>query len=382
MKFFFNFMSIFVMVFFIGGCSTSKYIDGLYIPTDTVKKENSKTKVYYEDESLLTIKHNLQNIIDFLNNNAIIPKFICKSNNFEAKEDKEFYNDLKCVENTSMQQFNIKFNLNENTNYVSSDKVYDSIIEVFNEFINIREFLYEELNKNPELRDKLGMSSLIYYDLNKLFNEKKLAFTIQREIVRDSISNIVKNQIHSAGWEIVDNKDNADKVYLFDLTRDYSEVEKYQIRVKGKNIKVSLFEYSTSPISLDFNTLTSGYIYDQQGTPANSAAPITTNYSQNAALGASAMKLASKSNSSGTSATIGISTAVGVGIIEAIISSKHFNSVIPVMKEVDKNTNSTVLRCFQYGIHMGNEKEKEGIIARINNSMIENVVTFVVTPIK
>jgi hypothetical protein len=61
-------------------------------------------------------------------------------------EDKEFYNDLKYVENTSMQQFNIKFNLDENTNYVSSEKVYDSIIEVFNKLFNEKKLAFRKSN--------------------------------------------------------------------------------------------------------------------------------------------------------------------------------------------------------------------------------------------
>ena len=105
------------------------------------------------------------------------------------------------------EQINLKFKVDA-TNYVTTDKVYNNSAEAFNDFLSVGEFLYQELSKNPELREKLGTSTNIYYDAERLMKEKKLAFTIQREIVRDAISDRLRNQMNNAGWQMVNNQEN------------------------------------------------------------------------------------------------------------------------------------------------------------------------------
>ena len=372
----------------ISGCRTSTYTNGIYIPTDSIKKQNSSTKVYFEDQSLATIKHNLQNIADYLNTNSIVPKTICKTSKVNVKKDKEFYKDIKCSENTSNEQINLKFKVDA-TNYITTDKVYNNDTEVFNDFLIIEGFLNQELTKKPELREKLGTSASIYYDVERLMNEKKLAFTIQREIVRDAISDILNIQMNNAGWQIVNNKESADRVYLFDLTRDFTLDEAKEMRNKNTIMKINIFSNSNEPISMNANKITGGFFYYATATPIatkGAPKPISTlssnNFASNAVLGDSAMRIASSTNSSGSSAAVGVGAAVGASALDFLFSSKpNFTFVLPFMKEIDTSSKKSLLRFYSYGIFMGNTQERKSLAARVNNSNVEQFIEFKTTPL-
>jgi len=365
-----------VAIGFVGCGTTSTYTNGIYIPNDSIKKQNATTKVYFEDQSLVTIKHNLQNIADYLNTNSIVPKTICKTSKVDAKEDKEFYKDTKCSANTSNEQINLKFKVDA-TNYVTTDKVYNNSAEAFNDFLSVGEFLYQELNKNPELREKLGTSTNIYYDAERLMKEKKLAFTIQREIVRDAISDRLRNQMNNAGWQMVNNKEKADKVYLFDLTRDFTENEVKEIKNKNTNMKINIFSNSSEAISMNANNMTGGYFYGGTATPSTTQAapkPVSksssNNFASNAVLGDSAMRMASSSNSSGSSAAVGVGVALGASALDFLFSTTpKYTFVLPFMKEIDNSSKKSLLRFYEYGIYLGNTEENKVALSRINTSI-------------
>lgn len=376
-----------VAIGFVGCGTTSTYTNGIYIPNDSIKKQNATTKVYFEDQSLVTIKHNLQNIADYLNTNSIVPKTICKTSKVDAKEDKEFYKDTKCSANTSSEQINLKFKVDA-TNYVTTDKVYNNSAEAFNDFLSVGEFLYQELSKNPELREKLGTSTNIYYDADRLMKEKKLAFTIQREIVRDAISDRLRNQMNNAGWQMVNNQESADKVYLFDLTRDFTEDEVKEIKNKNTNMKINIFSNSSEAISMNAHKLTSGYVYTSATPLITKAAPIpvskssSNNFASNAVLGDSAMRMASSSNSSGSSAAVGVGVALGASALDFLFSTRpKYTYVLPFMKEIDNKTNQTTIRYFERGIFAGNDWEIKFLIGDTSCSLIDNDCKFVQIPI-
>lgn len=376
-----------VAIGFVGCGTTSTYTNGIYIPNDSIKKQNATTKVYFEDQSLVTIKHNLQNIADYLNTNSIVPKTICKTSKVDAKEDKEFYKDTKCSANTSNEQINLKFKVDA-TNYVTTDKVYNNSAEAFNDFLSVGEFLYQELSKNPELREKLGTSTNIYYDAERLMKEKKLAFTIQREIVRDAISDRLKNQMNNAGWQMVNNQESADKVYLFDLTRDFTENEVKEMRNKNTNMKINIFSNSNEPISMNAHNMTGGYVYTSATPLITQAAPkpvsksSSNNFASNAVLGDSAMRMASSSNSSGSSAAVGVGVALGASALDFLFSTRpKYTYVLPFIKEIDNKTNQTTIRYFERGIFVGNNWEIKFLLGDTSCSIIKNACDFIQTPI-
>jgi hypothetical protein len=146
-----------------------------------------------------------------------------------------------------------------------------------------------------DLLDQIGSSDIIYLDA-KAMREGILKFTTKREVIRMLIADYTKNAFTKAGYTIVNTSSEADISIYFQITRDYYQSELKRLKAEGKTPN---FGVVSAGLSNQINKMDIG------------------------------MRLASPSNSSGTSVGIGL----GVGLVFAILDAgSDKNLVIPTFK--------------------------------------------------
>lgn len=292
--------SLVLLLVMIGFSGCVKYMGKAQIPKDKYLEKNSKVKLYYEDTNRLVIKKDLENTIEYISNKDIktasIPTEI-KENLFDRDLLSAANINFKFISNDTNMTFRFDLFLTED-NYIQSKKTYSSKIDVYNDFLILVQYLFDETKNNSELKNKLGTSNYIYLD-SKSADKGILKFTSKKEIAREILAKHVEVAFFNAGYHLVDSPSKADKIVYFQLTRDYQISEVNRLKKEGK--------------SLDFNVINSGINLD-------------TNV-----IGAS-MNVASLSNSSGASVGIGL----GVGLVFSLFDlGKDKNLIFPTFKITD-----------------------------------------------
>ena len=295
-----------------------QYVDGVVqIPDSSIVEKNGAIKLYYEDTNKAVIREDLSNLSTFLNNNEIKPnKWVTSKTNDEVDES----DDLKVIfsNNTTNNIVNTKFKLDENSNYLVSNKKYSSRNEAYLDFFNTWQYLNEQTKNNSDLKDKIGTSAHIFISFNTFYNEVLyidelalnngvLRFTTKRELSREFLQARTEIAFKKSGYQLVSNPNEADKIIYFQLTRDYQESEIKQLKKEGKN--------------LNFGVVSVGL--------QNQSNKIETG-----------MKLASSSNSSSASVGAGL----GIGIVFGLLdSSIDHNIILPTFKITDVKDNKSYL---------------------------------------
>lgn len=295
-----------VIAFAITGCGP-KYIDGnIQVPSDSDAVKNNNTKLYYEDTNDVAIKEDIKNFVSFLNRDSISSEFIAVS---KSNEEVENHNDFKYeyIKNTENKIFNLKFFVDKESNFIVVDKHYTSRNEAYLDLNQIRAFLFEQTNKNPQIREQINCSGDLVYLDERALNNGQLKFTTKREMSRKFLSEKIKKAYSNSGYKMVNNPKEADKIVYFQLTRDYKKSEIEKLKEQGKGI--------------NFGVIQSGMSNQ-------------VNLMQNS------MNIASHNNSS--SSSVGI--ALGMGLVLGLLSyDKDPNFIVPAIKVVDVKQNKSYL---------------------------------------
>ena len=290
-----------VVGFSFTGCH-QKIEGGVQLPKGSIVEKNVTTKLYYEDTNNSAIKEDLKNFVQFLNEqDEIKTKFV--PSNIEVPDNLKHTIvgmdriDFKFIRNTDNKTLKLKFLVDTNTNSIVADKKYASEEEVCSDYLTLVQFIYEKIDNKSDLLDKIGASSNIYLDA-KAMREGVLKFTSKKEVTRMIIADYTKNAFTKAGYTIVNTPSEADISIYFQISRDYYQSELKKLKAEGKTPK---FGVVNAGVSNQIDKMNIG------------------------------MNLASISNSSGTSAAVGL----GVGLIFSILdSNSNKNLIIPTFKIV------------------------------------------------
>lgn len=283
------------------GCS-QKIEGGVQLPKSSIVKKNAETKLYYEDTNSAVIKEDLKNFAEFLNKQDeiktnFIPSKVEAPDNLKHTIIGMDRIDFKFIKNNDNKSLKLKFLVDNNTNSIVVDKKYVSANEVCSDYLTLVEFLYENIKNKSDLLDKIGASNIIYLDA-KAMRQGILKFTSKKEVTRMIIADYTKNAFTKAGYTIVNTPSEADISIYFQITRDYNESELKKLKSEGK--------------TPNFGVINAGL----------------SNQIDKMNIG---MNLASTSNSSGTSAAVGL----GVGLVFAIFDAgSDKNLIIPTIKIV------------------------------------------------
>lgn len=294
-----------------------QYVDGVVeIPDSSIVEKNGAIKLYYEDTNNTAIRENLKNLATYLNDNEIKPtKLVITDNTSESKKSDDLK--VKFIDNSN-KIVNVKFTLDDKSNYLISNKKYSSRNEAYLDFFNTWQYLNEQTKNNSDLKDKFGTSANIFISFNTFYNEVLyidelalnngvLRFTTKRELTRELLQEYTEIAFKKSGYTLVKSPEEADKIIYFQLTRDYQENEIKQLQKEGKNLNLGVVSIGLQNQS---NKIETG------------------------------MKLANSSNSSVTSVGAGL----GIGIVFALLdASIDHNIVLPTFKITDVKDNKSYL---------------------------------------
>ncbi|WP_404318402.1 hypothetical protein [Malaciobacter canalis] len=219
------------------GC-LSQNAQGLYIPSSKEDlMENKKLKVYFEDLTPIKTKEVLLNIKDFIEKSKVsyeikFPEGIVhmpsKEKVFDGynKNIPLFYYegeelDYKALSKTTSKKinkpFNMKFNLESGV--LVSTKKYDTYNEILSDMFGISLLMLDTYKNDPKFTSKFQTSFRLVLD-EKAFKEKKLGITVLRKGINPGP--ILKEQLSTYGFTLVDNPDDADKVVLFQTSGTFT----------------------------------------------------------------------------------------------------------------------------------------------------------------
>lgn len=284
-----------VVALAITGCTNK--IDGIIVPGDSYIEQNASTKLYYEDTNNAVIKEDLKNLADFLNTSKISPDMLVVSKSTSESDNIEDF-ESELVKNNG-KTVDLKFSIDSNSNYIVVNKKYNSRNEAYLDIKQVWQFIAEQTQLNPDLRDKFGSGGKIYYLDEKALNDGKLTFTTKREIVRFLLAEKTYKAFALSGYKMINNPKDADKIVYFQLSRDYPTDELQLLKKEGKNINL----------------------------------PILNSGLNQSSIAQSSMNFASRSNSSGASVGIGMGAGLVVGLVaNMIIDPYEPNFIIPAFK--------------------------------------------------
>ena len=279
------------IIFGLSGCGATA-INGLMVNNDSVLKDNSKTKVYYEDLSEKFVVEANKKLVEDLNNQEIIPNYwwaIAGSD--EVKDYKEAlakFNTQKNIEQKKVEGGTFK--LLDDNRTIFYDKKYTNLNEAFQDLQNIYVFLAKSklrvTVKDSSFRDKYMTSVFFSKDTKDVLDGLK--FETKYSSIQEVLANEIKKQIELGGWQIVDSPEKADKQVYLDISRDYALIELEYFKREKKNIKFSSLESDTNNVKFYQNRKYDG---------------------NHIVLGQSAMNLSSASNGNVVAAAIGLSVA-------------------------------------------------------------------------
>lgn len=310
---------IYVMILFIAilssGC-TARNAEGINIVNTSTKESNSKVKAYYEDRTENVIRENLSAMALFLNNNDLKPKYI-QTNTTSEKNDFSTYESAVTKKlNTENFSFNIKCHTDFTTtsNYITIDKTYNNRNDAYFDLSNIFFAIQTAYDKDETLKDKFGLGYIIIDE--KMLDNKILRFTIYKEKAYRFISEKARKQFLESGFQVVNTPQEADKIYYFELTRDYKKSEMKKMKDEGKGI--------------NFGVISAGQ--------------------DNTMIMNSSMNYASRTNNTSTSLGVAAGTGIAFSIVGGIFESMVDSAtVIPSMKVINNTTKEEYIQTFNTG---------------------------------
>mgnify|MGYP000010384295 CR=1 FL=1 len=337
------------IMFGLSGCGATA-INGLSVNNDSVLKDNSKTKVYYEDLSEKFVIEANKKLVEDLNNQEIIPDVwwtITSSNEVKNINEAKF-TIKKNVERKKVEGG--KFKLLDDNRTIFYDKKYNNLQEAFQDAENIYQLIVKDklrvTVKDSSFRDKYMTSEIIPSYKEDIVNGLK--FETKYSTLQKAISSNVQKQIELGGWQMVNNPEDADKQIYLDISRDYSLVELDYLKKENKNIKFLSLELSDS----NFN------LYGK-------------NNSSHIGVGQSAMNLASNSNNDLTSAAIGLAVA---GVF-SLLGNKEPNKEkitgsFVSLRIIDTIKNTDTIKLYDSFIRSNaNKRDNEELLEKINQTI-------------
>ncbi len=206
-KTFMKIATLAIMAIGLTGCGAN-VINGLSINNDSVLKDNSKTKVYYEDLSEKFVVEANKKLVEDLNNQEIIPNYWWKiPDSGEVKDYKEAlakFSNQKNIEQKKVEGGTFK--LLDDNRTIFYDKKYANLKEAFQDLQNIYVFLAKSklrvTVKDSSFRDKYMTSVFFSKDTKDVLNGLK--FETKYSSIQEVLANKIKKQIELGGWQIVD----------------------------------------------------------------------------------------------------------------------------------------------------------------------------------
>ena len=315
-KFIYNAIILIAIALSTTGC-VQTLDGGVEIPGSSKVEENKSVKLYYKDNNKEAVEKDSKNIADFINNTEIKPRYWYAAKNVS---DASFYDRFDYVggANTENKVLNIKLTLesDEKTIGLVANKKYTSRNEAYQDFHNIRQIIFEKISDNrknapsivgdSDFADKIGTTWSIYPDEYAL-DKGLLKIYTKKELIRQAYSERTETAFKKSGYTLVENPIDADKVIIFEISRDYYQSEIKKLQKEGKNLNFGVLNTSTNQVN-----------------------KMET-----------AMNLSSMSgNSSGTAAGVGI----GAGILFSIIDMfNDKNIAIPTFKITYPKENKSYL---------------------------------------
>ena len=345
------------IIFGLSGCSSTT-INGLSLNNDSVLKDNSKTKVYYEDLSEKFVVEANKKIVEDLNSSDIIPiKWYTLANQKEAtgitnSKYTSIENDLrKKVENG-------KFKVSNDGTKIVFEKQYTDLVAQLEDIQNIYSYLNFSLITDKDIETSFNkrdtyLTASIYFDKENS-NMQELVFFTRYSFFHDLVKNGIKKQIELGSWEMVDSPEKADKEIYFELSRDYFPAELKYLRKNKKGIK--------------FVSLDSGNKFNIE---ANNKGK---NNSSHIGVGQSAMNLASSSNGDLTSAAIGLAVAGVFSLFEDTPKKENtiineYSGVFASIRVIDKIKNTDNVKLYDTYINNDMFDTRNNLFKKIHETI-------------
>ena len=165
------------LILLFTGCS-QKLEDGILKVDKEYKEKNSKTKVYYVDNSYEKTRNQLDKLINDLNNNKIVPPTLTSKvhlNNrnvyYEPTLGNIFTSSRDESKNVNNVALDFQFKLDENSNYiVVNNKKYSSNVEAYIDYENIMRGIWSRwLWNSYDKRDEFGVKGTFSsYSINEI----------------------------------------------------------------------------------------------------------------------------------------------------------------------------------------------------------------------
>ena len=253
------------LILLFTGCS-QKLEDGILKVDKEYKEKNSKTKVYYVDNSYEKTRNQLDKLINDLNNNKIVPPTLTSKvhlNNrnvyYEPTLGNIFTSSRDENKNVDNVALDFQFKLDENSNYiVVNNKKYSSNVEAYIDYENIMRGIWSRwLWNSYDKRDEFGVKGTFSsYSINEieLKNSGIIKFTTKKERVRNYYTPLIKKQILDGGYEFVDKLEDADKIVEIEFGRDYNNSEIRELKKLGKPLDIK-FTTSRSDFNLEQSSM-------------------------------------------------------------------------------------------------------------------------------
>ena len=342
------------IIFGLSGCSSTT-INGLSLNNDSVLKDNSKTKVYYEDLSEKFVVEANKKIVEDLNNQEIIPNYWWKiPDSGEVKDYKEAlskFNNQKNIEQKKVEGGTFK--LLDDNRTIFYDKKYINLNEAYQDLQNIYVFLAKSklrvTVKDSSFRDKYMTSVFFSKDTKDVLDGLK--FETKYSSIQEVLANEIKKQIELGGWQIVDSPEKADKQVYLDISRDYALIELEYFKREKKNIKFSSLESDTNNVKF----------YQDRRYNGN-----------HIVLGQSAMNLASASNGNVVAAAIGLSVAGVFSLLgnEKAPDKENTTGSFISLRIFDKKENTDTIKIYDSFIKSAYDKRNiEDLLQKINETI-------------
>ncbi len=257
-KFIYNAIILIAIALSTTGC-VQTLDGGVEIPGSSKVEENKSVKLYYKDNNKEAVEKDLKNIADFINNTEIKPRYWYDAKNVS---DASFYDRFDYVggANTENKVLNIKLTLesDEKTIGLVANKKYTSRNEAYQDFYNIKQTLFEKISDNrknapsivgdSDFADKIGTTWEIYPDEYAL-DKGILKIYTKKELLRQVYSKRTETAFKKAGYTVVENPSDADKIVVFEFSRDYYQSEIKKLQKEGKNLNFGVLNTSTNQIN-------------------------------------------------------------------------------------------------------------------------------------
>ena len=336
-------LTIFFIVLCLSGCASKNSANSI---SKEIIENNSKIKVYYEDTNIQLLKESLDNMVSDLNNNEIIPPYIYTIVN--PSDPKKQYKYTRVANSESKKINGMKFRLSPDKNRVIYDKNYNNMIEAYEEAETLNSY-FVQLLENKENRNRYRTSKIKF--IASSLDLKGAAITTEFSSIYNPLAPLIKKQIVSGGWQMVDKKEDADKEIYFELSRDYYSKELNELKKDKKGIEFSLLKADNKSNMPNENYNNSNHIV----------------------VGQSAMNAASNSNGDLTSAAIGLGVSAIFSMFGNTSKEQEKSISFLAIKTVDKLSSTSNTKVYDSSFKSSHNGESfKKLMKDINNSVNVN----------